>query len=317
MCSCASPRATPPPKSACAKRIVSTLARRAFRRAVTDADLEAPLRFYEEARADGRLRGRHRDGRPRRARQHRVPVPHRARSEERRAAARRIASATSSSPRACRSSCGAASRTMSCSTWRSHGRLSQPAVLERQVKRMLADPRVRGAGHQLREPVAVPAQPRRGESRRAPVPRLRRQPAPGVPPRDRAVLRRASSGKTAACSTCCARTTRSSTSGWPSTTASRTSTAAASGASSLGENSVRGGLLGHGSILTVTSYANRTSPVLRGKWILENILGTPPPPPPANVPPLQDTDAERPRALDARAHGAAPRAVRRARAAIS
>jgi hypothetical protein len=51
---------------------------------------------------------------------------------------------------------------------------------------------------------------------------------------------------------------------------------------------VRGGLLGQGSILTVTSYANRTSPVLRGKWILENILGTPPPPPPGNVPPLAD-----------------------------
>ena len=54
----------------------------------------------------------------------------------------------------------------------------------------------------------------------------------------------------------------------------------------------RGGLLGQGSILTVTSYANRTSPVLRGKWMLENILGTPPPPPPPNVPPLKDTDGE-------------------------
>ena len=52
---------------------------------------------------------------------------------------------------------------------------------------------------------------------------------------------------------------------------------------------IRGGLLGHGSILTVTSYANRTSPVLRGKWVLENILGTPPPPPPAAVPPLEET----------------------------
>jgi len=58
----------------------------------------------------------------------------------------------------------------------------------------------------------------------------------------------------------------------------------------FGEDSVRGGLLGQGSILTVTSYANRTSPVLRGKWILENILGTPPPPPPPNVPPLPDTN---------------------------
>ena len=50
----------------------------------------------------------------------------------------------------------------------------------------------------------------------------------------------------------------------------------------------RAGLLGHGSILTVTSYADRTSPVLRGKWILENILGMPPPAPPQNVPPLGD-----------------------------
>ena len=49
----------------------------------------------------------------------------------------------------------------------------------------------------------------------------------------------------------------------------------------------RGGLLGQGAILTVTSYPTRTSPVLRGKWILENLLGTPPPPPPANVPDLK------------------------------
>jgi hypothetical protein len=49
----------------------------------------------------------------------------------------------------------------------------------------------------------------------------------------------------------------------------------------------RWGLLGQGSILTVTSYPNRTSVVQRGKWILENLLGTPPPPPPPNVPPLQ------------------------------
>ncbi len=53
------------------------------------------------------------------------------------------------------------------------------------------------------------------------------------------------------------------------------------------EDEARGGLLGHGSILTVTSYANRTSPVNRGKWVLENILGTPPPPPPPDVPDLE------------------------------
>jgi hypothetical protein len=50
----------------------------------------------------------------------------------------------------------------------------------------------------------------------------------------------------------------------------------------------RRGLLGQASILTVTSYANRTSVVLRGKWVLETLLGAPPPPPPANVPPLPE-----------------------------
>ncbi|MCY3842854.1 MAG: DUF1592 domain-containing protein [Acidobacteria bacterium] len=50
----------------------------------------------------------------------------------------------------------------------------------------------------------------------------------------------------------------------------------------------RGGLLGHGSILTVTSYPTRTSPVLRGHWLLEHVLGAPPPPPPPDVPALPD-----------------------------
>jgi hypothetical protein len=50
----------------------------------------------------------------------------------------------------------------------------------------------------------------------------------------------------------------------------------------------RGGLLGQGALLTVTSHPNRTSPVLRGKWLLESILGAPPPEPPANVPGLPD-----------------------------
>ncbi len=57
---------------------------------------------------------------------------------------------------------------------------------------------------------------------------------------------------------------------------------------SLPADSERGGLLRHGSILSVTSYATRTSPVIRGKWVLDNILGAPPPPPPANVPVLEE-----------------------------
>lgn len=54
----------------------------------------------------------------------------------------------------------------------------------------------------------------------------------------------------------------------------------------------RGGLLRQGSLLTVTSYATRTSPVIRGKWILDNLLGTPPPPPPPDVPALDGVISE-------------------------
>jgi hypothetical protein len=56
--------------------------------------------------------------------------------------------------------------------------------------------------------------------------------------------------------------------------------------------SERGGLLGHGSILMVTSYPDRTAPVLRGFWVLDNLLGMPPPPPPPDVPDLEATTAE-------------------------
>ena len=60
----------------------------------------------------------------------------------------------------------------------------------------------------------------------------------------------------------------------------------------VGDGIPRGGLLRQGSVLTVTSYATRTSPVLRGKWVLDNFLGTPPPPPPANIPALKDNTVD-------------------------
>ena len=62
----------------------------------------------------------------------------------------------------------------------------------------------------------------------------------------------------------------------------------------------RAGIIGKGSILTLTSYSTRTSVVNRGKWLLERVLGAPPPAPPANVPPLEENTAA----------GAAPRSQR-------
>ena len=63
----------------------------------------------------------------------------------------------------------------------------------------------------------------------------------------------------------------------------------------------RGGVLGHASVLTLTSHANRTSPVLRGKWVMEVLLGSPPPPPPPGIPDLEETkDATEGRMLTTR-----------------
>ena len=76
------------------------------------------------------------------------------------------------------------------------------------------------------------------------------------------------------------------------------------------DGSPRGGLLGQGSILTLTSYATRTSPVVRGKWVLENLLAAAPPPPPPNIPALKTEGAEPGRTLTMReamtAHRANP-----------
>ena len=70
----------------------------------------------------------------------------------------------------------------------------------------------------------------------------------------------------------------------------------------------RQGLLGQASILTVTSYPNRTAPTIRGKWVLEQLLGTPPPPPPPNVPSLKDDASTKTMTMRARMeeHRASP-----------
>ena len=79
----------------------------------------------------------------------------------------------------------------------------------------------------------------------------------------------------------------------------------------------RKGLLGKGAILAVTSNADRTSPVVRGKWILDNLQGMPPPAPPAVVPPLVRLGRHRRPAIDARADGRRTAPTRCAPAATS
>jgi mono/diheme cytochrome c family protein len=274
-------------EASCAKTIVSTLARRAYRRPVTDADLEAPLRFYREARADGGFE---------------------AGIET---ALRAILAGTEFLFRIERDPQGVAPNTpyrvsdlelasrLSFFLWSSipdeellglaiDGKLKQPAVLEQQVRRMLADPRAdalvtnfAGQWLYLRNLAAVTPDNRMFPDFDDNLRQAFRQETElffeSIVKEDRNVLDLLRAKYTFINE----RLARHY--GIPNVYGSRFRRV------TLGDDSVRGGLLTHGSILTVTSYANRTSPVLRGKWILENILGTPPPPPPPNVPPLQET----------------------------
>ena len=109
-------------ETACANKILTNLARRAYRRPVTPADVEAPMSFYKRSRQE-RRQFRRWDSRRRRARSFEpvLFVSNRERSGWRSAPASRIRSATSSWPRACPSSCGAASPMKSCWTWRQRG----------------------------------------------------------------------------------------------------------------------------------------------------------------------------------------------------
>ena len=76
------------------------------------------------------------------------------------------------------------------------------------------------------------------------------------------------------------------------------------------QDGIRGGLLGQASILTVTSYPNRTSPVVRGRWLLENMLGAPPPAPPPDVPALKESGADGAPAVGARTARSPPEGSR-------
>ncbi len=317
----------------CVREILSTLARRAYRRAATDQDLADLLPFYEQGRKDGgfeagielaierllvspqflyrierepaaTMAAAH-EGSPSDDRaaglaaRSAVDAPAAPRAGERRhgrvrAAGRRsvwLRSATSSSRRGCPSSSGAASRTtISCNTALA-GRLHEPSVLRAQVDRMLADPR---AESMVTNFAAQWLFLRDVEAK---------EPDIFLFPDHDMTLRRALERETelfvgdvllgggSVVDLLTARYTflnerLAKHYGVPNVYGSYFRRV------DFPPDSPRSGLLGQGSILTVTSYSTRTSPVLRGKYVLDNLLASPPPPPPPNVPALKTEDDE-------------------------
>jgi len=270
----------------CAKRIVSILARHAYRRPVTDVDLQAPMKFYKEARLQGGF-----ENGIQRALQALLISPEFLFRIERDPA--NIAPNT-----AYRLSELAIASRLSFFLWSSipddellnlaaDGKLKEPAVLEHEVRRMLADPRsdalVTNFADQwlyLRNLAAIIPDPRLfpdfDDNLRQAMRRETELFFNNVMREDRNVLELLKANYTFLNERLAKHY------GIPNVYGSQFRRV------NLDQNSVRGGLLGQGSILTVTSYPDRTSPVIRGKWILTNIVGLPPPPPPPNVPPLKD-----------------------------
>ena len=163
------------------------------------------------------------------------------------------------------------------------------ANLRRQVVRMLDDPRSDAVRGELRRPVAAAPQAGRGDARtRTSSPASTTRCGDAMRRGDGAVTSRTSCGTTAACWSCSTPTTRSSTRRWPGITGSRASTGDEFRRVALADRR-RGGVLTQASVLTLTSNPNRTSPVKRGQWILQQLLGTPPPPPPPDVAKLDES----------------------------
>ena len=275
----------------CAREIVAALARRAFRRPVTEADLRTLLGFYESGRARGGFEAGVELALQRilvspyflfRIEQDPVGIapgtPYRLADIE--LASRLSFFLWSSVPD---------EPLLALAT---EGRLGDPSVLEREVRRMLADPRASALVDNFA------AQWLGTRNLAFAVPNEDRFPAFDEN------LRRAFQRETELFIQSILREDRSV---FDLLTASHTYVNERL-ALHYGIPNVRGdwfrrvelapdlaaraGILGHGSVLTVTSLATRTSPVNRGKWILENLLGTPPPPPPPDVPALEEDDGD-------------------------
>ncbi|MGH9312200.1 MAG: DUF1592 domain-containing protein, partial [Vicinamibacterales bacterium] len=278
----------PEEETPCASKIVADLARRAYRRPVTPEDLDGLMTFYKAGRQAGDL-----ESGIRTALQAILASPHFIfRLEEARANARPgqnyrlrdldLASRLSyflwaSAPDA--ELLGAAAGDT----------LRTPAVLEKQVRRMLADPRAatlatRFAAQWLRlqdlekihpDPLQYPQYDHTlGEA----MQRETELFVESLVREDRSVLELLTADYTFVNERLARHYDI------PNVTGARFQRVRLAG-----EN--RRGLLGQGSILTMTSVADRTSPVLRGKWVMEVLLGSPPPPPPPDVPDLDETHA--------------------------
>ena len=280
--------ADPSQEAGCASTILSALARRAYRRPVTDADVAGLLSFYEEGRAEGGFES----GIEMAVRRLLVSPEFLFRTESDPAniapdANYRI------------SDLELASR-LSFFLWSSipddelldlasSGSLRRPAVLEQQTRRMLADPRSHaivdnfvGQWLLLRNiPALLPdpyKDPDFDESLRLALHRETELFFESIMREDRSVVELLNADYTFLNQRLAKHY------GLPFVRGGHFRRV------TLPEGSVRGGLLGHGSILSVTSQPDRTSPVLRGKWILENILGVSPPDPPPNVPELEEKE---------------------------
>ncbi|MCY4511780.1 MAG: DUF1592 domain-containing protein, partial [Acidobacteria bacterium] len=262
----------------CAADILSGLARRAFRRPVTGEDVDRLLVFYEQGAATGGF-----DGGIELALRRLLVSPE--------LLFRIVEDPAGLAPGTAYtlSDLELASR-LSFFLWSSipddelldaavRGELGDPAVLEAQTRRMLADPRAQAlvtnfAGQWLSLRNAAAVQPDEdlfpdfGEDLRQGFRRETEMLFDAVLREDRSVVELLSADYTFLNERLAVHY------GIPNVRGSHFRRVTL-------DDPGRGGLLGHGSILTVTSHANRTSPVVRGKWVLENILGTPPPPPPA------------------------------------
>ena len=273
-------------ETGCAKTIVSTLARRAYRRPVTDADLQGLFTFYNAGRSEGGFEA----GIERALRALLVSPEFLFRAESDPAG---IAPNTNYRV----SDLELASR-LSFFLWSSipddelldvaeRGRLKEPAVFERQVRRMVADPRSEalvsnflGQWLQLRNlerkrPAEALFPNFDGSLRQA----FRRETEllfQDLLRQDRPILELLTANYTFVNERLALHY------GIPNVRGSHFRRV------TFGADNQRRGLLGHGSVLLVTSHAIRTSPVLRGKWILQNILGVQPPAPPAFVPPFNE-----------------------------